>query len=182
MAKDNELFAALVTIMNAGLVARGRSGIGVRQSYQPTQQGTPRAPTIFLHKIGDRRYGYLKRVSAYNNQPLDPKIIHIETQFMETRFQVNALAIQDPAVLNSLTASDIVNIASSIMQSDATRAALKALGIGILRVTELQNPYFIDDKERYEASPSFDFILTHEHADVSEEPIVVSVEYQIKLV
>ena len=56
------------------------------------------------------------------------------------------------------------------MQSDATRAILNASGVGILRVTDIINPYFVDDRDNFEASPSFDFVLTYQNVRVSTSP------------
>lgn len=233
---DNQLIKAIIEVMNTGLAAQGFEGetaIPIRQSYQPTQQGTPENRSLFLFKVGDKRYGFLGRKDEWvyalvpmrnpdDGEPMlnpetgdpvinpdtgeamtipgtgsiitnpdtgepimiegDPYMRHTERQWYETTFQISGLAIQDPADVDSLTASDIVNIGISVMQSDATRAALRAKNIGILRVEDVRNPYFVDDKGRFEASPSFDFTLTHEQVIISESPIVQSFEANFKRV
>lgn len=104
---------------------------------------------------------------------------YTETQQYATTFQASALATQDPSNTESLTASDIANLGAYVMQSSATIAALEAQGIGVLRVPQVRNPYFTDDRQRYEASPSFDFILTHKQIVTTVVPVVTSDELQV---
>lgn len=184
MATDKELIIAVIEALETGLSARSITGVTVQQANQPTQQGAPSGPVIFTQIVGSRRFGFLKRESKWLKPPevSEPIMQHIERQYMETRFQIDALAIQDPTDLVGPTASDLLDRAASIMQSDATRAYLRTKGIGILRVTEERNPYFMDDKERFEASPSFDFILTHERTEISLDPSVETYDFQLKRV
>lgn len=98
--------------------------------------------------------------------------VTIQEQAYETTFQVSGLSTQDPANPNQLTASDIVNYASAIMQSGTTVASIEAQGVGVLKVSDIRNPYFSDDRVRYEASPSFDFTLTHKQTIITAPPIL----------
>lgn len=175
--RDNDLIRLFRPIIQDGLIALGLGVIPVVQAYQPTQQGVSSSSTVYYHKIGDHRYGFLGRTNKWDQN--SSTMVHTEIQQYETTFQINALAIQDPNDTNSYTASDLVNAVASIMQSDNTRRILMASEVGILRVTDVRNPYFADDKDRFEASPSFDFTLTHKMVNVSTEPIVESVEYGI---
>lgn len=179
MATDKELIIAVKEALEIGLTAR-EVDAGVKQSYQPTQQGVPTGPTIFIHLLQSKRFGWLTRTNKWDHD--EEKIVHEERQWYESTFQVDALSIQDPADLTGPTAADLVSIAASIMQSDATRAFLRTKAIGIYRVTDERNPYYIDDKDRFEASPSFDFTLTHERIVKSTEPVVESLDFQIKRV
>jgi hypothetical protein len=173
---DNDLIKLIVSILNAGFTAQGLT-VSVRQSFQPTKQGVNNGAQVFFTKISDGRYGFLKRKDVYNT--LTQTFDHEETQLYESTFQVNALAIQDPSDINSLTASDYVNLAASIIQSDYARSVLIAENVGILRVTAVRNPQFVDDKDRFEASPSFDFTLTYSRSLLSTTPVVESYEHKI---
>ncbi len=106
-------------------------------------------------------------------------LIHTETEQYETTFQISALATQDPSNINSLTASDILNYIAGILQSRATIATFEAQGVGILNVQDVRNPYFKDDRDLNEASPNFDFTLTHKNAIVTTMPIISSETIQI---
>lgn len=176
MALDNQLFSALIAIINAGLPAWSITAT-VKQSMQPTTQGVPPGPTVFIFKIGDRRYGSKKVVDAWNEDLQQQE--QTETQQYETTFQISALAIQDPSNVDSLTASDIVNSVAAIMNSDSTIQTLEADGMGIYRITDVRNPYFQDDKGNNEASPSFDFTITHKQVSVTVIPTADPVSIQI---
>ncbi len=162
---DNQLIQLFLPLIQSGLVNAGYQNIITKADYQPTQQGTNTGPTVYFHKIRDKRYGFLKRDDTYSGGVMT----HTEIQQYETTFQVSALVIQNPLVI-SFTASDLVNIVAMIMQSDYTRIQLFNGGVGIYRVTDIRNPYFVDDKGRYEASPSFDFTLTHQQISSSIDP------------
>jgi hypothetical protein len=99
-------------------------------------------------------------------------MVHTELQYFETIFQMSALVLQEPKYPALPTASDLVNEVASIMQSDNTRVILNASGVGILRVSEVLNPYFVDDRDNFEASPSFDFTLVYENTRLSTTPII----------
>jgi E217 gateway protein gp29 len=98
--------------------------------------------------------------------------VYTETQQKASAFRAIALATQDPTNPNQLTASDIANLACYVLQSQTAIQTLEAQGVGILRIPEISNPYFVDDRERYEAAPAFDFQLTHKQIIVTGAPII----------
>ena len=115
------------------------AGVGLLRNYQPTQQGAYTTPTVYFFKITDRRYGHTKRRDAWN--ALTGMFDHVEVQKYESTYQFSAQVPQDPAATSALTESDVLNLVSSIMQSDAILSAFQAAGVGILRVTDVRNPY-----------------------------------------
>lgn len=232
--------------MQSGLAAIGQGSILVQQDFQPTQEGTPSAPTIFLHKVMDERIGAQYRVNQWDatplatftgsvsssmlsvssiasgalssgqtlsgnavpndilvvglgtgtggtgtyllNQPLTlaPQSLftiagmgYTETQQYQSTFQISALVTQDPSNTASLTASDICNYAAYVMQSLPAIQALEAMGVGILKIGQIRNPYFSDDRERWEANPSFDFVLTHKQIISSVQPVITEYTLQV---
>ena len=177
---DNQLIQLFLPIINAGLIAEGYTGVAVKQANQPTQQGANTIPTVYFFKVNNRRYGFLGRRDKWDS--VNSKMVHTEAQYMECTFQISALVRQSPYSPDKYTASDLVNEVASIMQSDNTRDILNASGVGILRVTDIRNPYFVDDKDQFEASPSFDFILTFEDRRVSTVPIIDAIDYVINAV
>ncbi len=171
---DNQLFRILLPLIRDGLRVEGVINVAIKQQYQPTQQGLSSSPMILLHKIGDYRYGYPQRKSLWDQ---DAKaFIHTESVLIETTFQVNALAPQNPDQPYLLTASDLLNLVAILLQSDATRQTLQAHEIGIYRVRDLRQIYFVDDRDQFSASPSFDFTLTHSRTLKSRVPMVQSFE------
>jgi|SRR5690242_16508715 len=164
---DNGLIQLFLPIIQAGLITDGFTGVTVKQANQPTQQGIPTTPTVYFYEVFKKRYGWLGRFDKYVSGALQ----HTESQYMETTFQISALVLQNPLVI-SYTASDLVDEVASIMQSDNTRSILNASGVGILRISDIRNPYFKDDRDQFEASPSFDFVLTYQNQRVSTVPAI----------
>ncbi|UUM20931.1 hypothetical protein [Mycoavidus sp. SF9855] len=167
---DNQLFRILLPLIRDGLRAEGVINVAIKQQYQPTQQGLSSSPMVLLHKIGDYRYGYPQRKSIWDQ---DAKaFIHMESVAIETTFQFNALVPQHPEQPELPTASDVLNLVAMILQSDASRHALRKHEIGIYRVRDLRQIYFVDDRDQFAASPSFDFTLTHSRTLTSRVPAV----------
>lgn len=133
----------------------------VVQKQQPTQQGIPTEPTIFFEKLFDNAYGY----AAYSNSVVVtddlPQMFETDNQLMETVFQVSAWVIQNPDDLSIPTASDVLNYVNMYLRTRQTQRTWIGLGVNILRVTQLRNPYTEDDRHRNEATPSFDIVVTH---------------------
>lgn len=246
---DNQLIALIISTLENGLTAIGQGGYTIAQNYQPTQQGTPTGPSVFLYKIGpDVRIGQPTRsgqqgagsasftgsitgsiltVTAVasgalavnqglvgagistnliilsqidgtigaegtyqiNQAPAAPvpseaissigTWVYTEDQQYSTTFQASALSTQDPADTNQLTASDILNYVAAVLQSQTAIDTFENNNVGILRIDQIRNPYFSDDRERYEASPSFDFTLTHHQIVITSIPVVTSYSFEI---
>ncbi len=174
---DNDLIRVFLPIINAGLVADGYSEVVVKQANQPTLQGVNTKPTIYFFKVWDHRYGFLKRADVWDED--QELMIHTETQKYETKFQLSALVIQKPLTPYSYTAADLVNEAAYILQSDNTRQLLLNAGIGIYRIQDIQNPYFKDDKDLFEASPFLEFTLIHDQIKILTTPVIE--EYGVKI-
>lgn len=169
---DNQLFALVLATINAGLAARGQGAIKVKRKYQRKQRGPNSADSVYLFKVGDRRIGSPKRDDVWNGTDFT----HTETQVYETTFQVSAQVLENPADVNQLTASDLVSIVADIMQGDMGQAALRVSRVSVLRVSEIRNPYVVDDHSQFEAEPSFDFVLTYDRSNVSNVPVVTTVD------
>lgn len=178
--QDNDLIRLFLPIIQNGLIAAGFTGVTTKQANQPTQQGINTNPTVYFFKVGDHRYGFLRRDDQWDS--LTSTMVHTEIQQYETTFQVSTLVLQKPSNPYLYTASDLANEVAAIMQSDNTRAVLLAAGVGILRVTDVINPYFVDDRDQFEASPSFDFTLTHKQTRVTTQPVINLVEFDINRV
>jgi hypothetical protein len=156
---DNALIGVIATQLEAASASAGWN-YAVVQKDQPTQEGIPTAPTIFFEKLFDVEYGF-PMVSYPTYNQASNTFTQQEDQWTETHFQVSALVIQDVTNLSLPTASDVVNYMKQYINSRACLAQLKAAGVGILRITDIRNPYFKDDREVYEANPNFDVILQH---------------------
>lgn len=175
---DNALITIIRNALIAGETIAGITGTPIAQAFQPTQQGVNTVPTIYIYKIGpDKRYGFPYWSDVWDEDT--QKIIHTELQQYESTFQVSTLATQNPANQNQYTASDIANLCAAILQSQVTVASLQTQGVGIERITNVRNPYFLDDRARFEASPNFDFTVTHKQIITTNTPVLQSEEFQI---
>lgn len=178
---DNELIALILTITTGQEAIAGIPGTPIQQAFQPTQQGVPTGKSGFLFKLYDFKVGFPMRSERYvAPAPPEPeKIIHTEIQVYETTFQMSALSVQDPKSTVQYTASDVCNLFSMILQSDKTVELLAAQGLGIGKVSDVQNPYFSDDYARNEANPFFNFTITHKRIVETTTPVIQSTEFQI---
>jgi hypothetical protein len=174
---DNPLFTLLIQILIAGEATAGISGTPIAQSFQPQQQGVNSEPTVYLHKLFDKRYGSVFREDVWDANT--STMVHTESQQYETTFQLSALSTQNPATPAQYTASDLCNLCASILQSSVALATLKANQIGIERITDVRNPYFSDDRGQNEASPSFDFVITHKQIITSSVPIINATTFNV---
>lgn len=175
---DKQMAALFMSqLLPAIQATAGLSAVKLKRSFQPRQHGADSSPYVYFVKIGDHRYGSTARKDTYTITP--GEFTHTETQRYESTYQFSAWAPQDPAATTALTESDILSAVSDIMQSDAILAAFQSAGVGVLRVTDVRNPYIVDDRDQFEAVPSFDVVLTHERKRVSTVPAVVTYEATI---
>ncbi len=155
--------------------------VTVRQSYQPTQQGADTGATLYFFKVGDKRIGHPNRKSEWD--VANSKFVDTDVQRMEITFQISALVRQVPATTTTQkTASDYLNMAAMIMQSREFINAVQAAGVAILKIGEVRNPYFKDDKDQFEASPSFDFTLMYNRTMIRDGKAVELIEFNTKRV
>lgn len=167
---ENQLIQLFLPIINAGLIADGFNNVIVKRSNQPTQQGVNSSPTVYFSPIANRRYGFLGRF--YNWDAVHSVMVHNEIQYMESSFQISTLVRQFPTKPTDYTAYDLAYEVSSILQSDATIVTLNNVGAGILRITDIRQPYFVDDHDNFEALPNFDFTLLYQNDRVMNTPVI----------
>ncbi len=182
--KDNELYKLLIATIQAAEPDFGipnvvsKPGVPVYQSYQPTQQGVTTGPAAYLEIIGHQRIGQPQRADIYDAGP-PATMTHTETQIMLTQFQISALSTQNPNSTTQYTAADIVNLIAMILQNQQTIESLIAQGCGIQLASPTRNPKFLDARDRFEASPSFDFNITHNLIVSRSQNVVQSTEIGI---
>jgi hypothetical protein len=172
---DNQVIQIFLPLIQQGLIADNFLNVLVKQSNQPTQQGVPKTPVVYFFKVANKRFGFTGRYDKYSMTTLD----HHEVQYIESTFRVSALVLQFPITPNQYTASDLVNDVASIMMSSNTIDVLNSHGIGILRTIDIINPYFVDDRDQFEASPSFDFTLVYKSDRISSVPVITNYDYNL---
>ena len=178
---DKQMAALFIAqLLPAIQAAPGLSGVKLARNFQPRQQGANSSPYAYFYKVGDHRHGSPAKKDVFDAQA--NAFTHTEIQQYESTYQFSAWVPQDPKDVTGLTESDILNVVSGIMQSDALLAAFRAQGVGILRVTDVRNPYIVDDHDQFEAVPSFDVTLTHKRTSVSTIPAVAAYDLNLSRV
>lgn len=168
---DIQLAIDIRAALLAGLTDIGITGLEVLANYQPTAQGKESGPAIYFFKVGDSPSGWQYRgpvkVSGVTKMA--------ELRNIDTTFQFMARVAQDPTDLTARTAGDVLNIAAMILQASSTKRVLQSKGIGGLVIGELRNPYFVNSSDRFEASPSFDFTVTHRRSIMKTTNVIEEV-------
>lgn len=166
---DSDIQKAIKISLDNGLLLYGITGITILQSYQKTMQGTLSTPAIYFTKIFSHRYGFQEKKYIYNsiNQNYDK----IESTCIEDTYQINATGTQNLNNTNSLNIYDIVEISSSILQSDETIDFLASQNIGIQRITDIRIVKFVNDYDNFRESPSFDVTVSYDRQLISTVPV-----------
>lgn len=178
--RDVLLDSLIRTALRARLADYGYGAVAVKKTYQPTQQGAPSGLAILFAKLFDVRHGSPQRLEVWNvdTQQFD----YVESIQVETTYQFAAMAERDPADVNALTAGDYLKAAAAAMQSDTMLAALRAQGVGVLRVREIRSTPVTNEKGESAENPTFDVVLTHRDAYTDALPAIVASEVNINRV
>lgn len=176
---DNAIFTAVRAALLAGYALQPAPGpaVQVMQSNQPTHQAAPSGPALLLFMLPDRWVGSPLRKDTYDG--VAGNFVHEEQQVVAATIQATGIYRQTAADTTGWTAKDVATIGAMILQSDATMAQLRAAGLKLERVTQVRNPVMANDRQEYEAVPSFDFVLTHTQTNVTRNPALVAEELRI---
>lgn len=159
---DKELIIAFASPVETTMTALGTT-IQIVSAYQPETQGTETTATIYFSKVADKKIGMAKILKSFNHT--SNKFDKSHVQRYESTFQVEAVVRNTTA--SDLTNSDILNMVAIIMNTDEYIQTIASSGVKILRITDIRNPYFKDEREQFQAMPSFDFTLVYNRAIIS---------------
>lgn len=151
----------------------------VVQNPQPTTQGHATAPTIYFQHLFDNRVGRPKVRLEWNEST--HQFDEIEDAYVESNYQISAVAPTTSAVSAS-TSFDLASNAVAVLQSQKFIRQLAGIGMGIQRVSQVRNPYFVDDNKRNVPMPSFDIVFSHNRILVNGVPEIKSVDVDLKRV
>ena len=171
---DKQLRILIVTQLTAGLTRAGIT-LPVIAGNQPTTQGRE-DQGIYFFPISDAASGWQSRTYSPNQLPTIPME---DTQHVETAFQVEALVMDDPASLASLTALDVLHTARMVIASLPFVQAMQDAGAGVQRPSNVRTPYFTNDRDQFEMSPSFDFTVSHKRAIIQSVNSIGSGEFDL---
>ena len=159
----DQLIQLFIPIIQTGLTNAGFTSTQILQSFQPTDLGAFDGSVVYFYKLGDYRYGFSQMEAYWDTNT--SQMIESEVQRYETSFQITAWN-GVPSLTQNVT-SDIINTVAATLQSQYCVTTLEAAGVGILRVTNIRNENFVDDRDRFNFAPSFDFTLTHKVLNTS---------------
>lgn len=166
--QDNPLYILIISTLTAQLADVGLAGLVIAKANQDIRQGVEPLTGAYLIKLFDHFDGMPEEDFVWDS--VNGVEVRTQTQVVESTFQLNGLAIQTPGNLTQLTASDTANLLAGLLKTPDTMAALQASGVGLVSLTQSRNPFFLDDKDRYEANASFDFVLTHKQVLTKSVP------------
>lgn len=172
---DNQLAILFRAQLLAGMARHGYATLPVIASYQPTTEGRATKAALYFFPLLERRYGWQGRKRLVGQET----ITTTETQIIESAFQVFALAPQDPTNLSLPTAKDLVNSAAMVCNSQVFSQAMNRQGVGVQRITQVRNPFFVNDQGQFEPSPSFDVTLSHKRQISEVTPVAKDVTLSI---
>jgi hypothetical protein len=172
---DNQLGILIRQTMIALLAQQGISDLPVIVAFQPTTQGRDERG-LYINAMPSRRYGWQERADVYDEVSGDQ--IHTEGQWHEQTFQVQGFTPANINDLNELRAKDLTEISAMLIASQPFLQALTAENVGLQRITEVRNPFFVNDEGNFEANPSFDFTVTHKRTIIQTTPSITSTDFQ----
>jgi len=165
---DNTLFALVADTLDAASALAGWNYLTVQRD-QPSPQGAVTAGTIYLERQFDDRYGWPAVQSTYNpptpDTPPNPQGTYTKTekQWIEAHFQVSAMVIQNPSDLTLPTALDVVRYCAQYLNMRTiVKQLTRTSNVSVLKVGTVRNPWDKDDRDIYEATPSFDLIVQYQ--------------------
>lgn len=176
---DTELIVLFANRLDAILAAQSIS-LPVVQLNQPSSQGRDGAGAVYFTFLFDKRFGWPKQESRYNS--VNDNFDHIETQNMISNVQISVLWPQDVTDDTRMTQKDLADLLCMAMSGATTRKQFWMQNVGFLRITDVRNPYFGNDREQFEAMPSFDIQFTHNQVYTEVVPRVVDIEGDVKSV
>lgn len=170
---DSDLIDTIADKIEA-YMATTTTPVTVLASNQPTQQGMTNGNYVFIGKVGYKPIGLQKETKTWNVNKFDVST----SQKYESTFQIDALIKRKKTDL--ITTSDIVNTICMVMNSRKFIRELKTSNITMLRITDVRNPYFKDDTDQHQATPSFDFTISYERSIISAVSKISTIQNKIK--
>lgn len=175
---DSELIQLFANELEA-IVEQQDYNLPVAQLNQPHQQALTSEGAIYFTFLFDHKHGWQTHKTTFNSSR--DSFDETSTQHVESRVQISVLQEEEPGVIKR-TAKDIAHDLSMRMATPAAVKRFRLKNVGILRITDVQNPAFVDDKERYERFPSFDVVFTHNRTVTDDVPKVSDIVGDIKRV
>jgi hypothetical protein len=175
---DNELMELIRLTLLDQLALQGApwDTVLVATSFQSAQEGRENGPIIYYFPLPSVRYGWQGRDGKYD--PDEGNITYTERQWMQQTFQFSALLPQQATDTTIPTPHDLVSMAAMVMNSRGFIDKLRQGGAGVQRITDVRCPFFTNDQNQFEASPSFDFTVSNLRSIIRKDPATERFEFR----
>lgn len=173
-----KLFALIRKVLIEGFAAQGLSDVRVKRNYQAVKTSAPASPTIVMHRIDSQRIGWQSR----NFQFKADRAIDTAYEHHAITFQFNALipAVEpEDETEDTLTPSDLLEMAAMILQSRQMLEACKAAGVGVAPIGAIRPNWQQDENDNWEHAPSFDMIMLVKKALITSVGVVTGSDIKI---
>lgn len=174
---ESDVWQVIISTLRAGLDLQGFNNVEIRQSYQPIKTGVSTNPTAYLFKVTSQRVGWQSRKYRYNmgNDYFDCN----GDYWIEATYQLTAQVERDINDINSLTSYDIADKCAAVLQTDESLNNFLVNGIGIQAITDVRNPFSLDDRDQFDQDASFDFVLSYNQEIMTTVPKADPIEPDI---
>lgn len=136
------------------LAEQGMGDVLVVTSYQKESNGRTNGPTLYFFELPTGgTYGWQGRKNTFD--PATEIMTREETQVIRESFQIMGLNDSGEGV----SPKDLTNMALMLIGSQSFRELISPEGAGVERITAIRSPTFVNDRDQFEKSPSFDFTL-----------------------
>jgi len=194
---ENALWMALLPVIGEGLA--GYPNVRVARAFQPTMQAESSQIQALLHRARSRLAGAQGSLQEYDKATA--KLHTHETWRKEDTYRVTVVCPPDTgkeavtakdatrllpgAALGGSgghgppSAKDVLETLLAHMQSEATITALARQGLGILRISDIQETPQEGSSGHWEFQQMLEFVITYTQTKTSETPVVARFEAKI---
>lgn len=183
---ENAIYEVIMPYIRDKIAGYGVSELNVLQAYQPNITGRLSAPTLSMFNVNYRFHGWGRREYPKGFDPITRTLEKKVIQKMETIIQMNVTAPRlGPGIEAQpiyITAADIATSIVILMQSSDFVQHLLKHNMKILRITDMRNLRFFDERDNHNSLISFDVTIIHDHVSVVSVPFAEPIDYDIKRV
>ena len=156
---DNDVLEIICNALSEGLSDNGFASPFIAQSYQITHAGISSTPTWYIHKISTKKYGYPGKKLVFNSG--DNNFTQTESRLIERTYQITTTKKELASATNQPTVFDMADVAAAVIESQKFGDTIRENNMSVYRVTDIREPYFVDESNENENSANFDFTIQY---------------------
>ena len=154
-------------------VAVDYPAVEVARSFQPTTQGRQSGPALLIHRTRSRRYGAQGTITEI--APDASRAFEHSVWRKEDTIRATFVAPKTAA----FDAQDVLETVAAYLQSEGGIVSLARVGIGLLRVNDIDEVPFENEKGAFEYEAGIDCVFTYTQTKTKEIPVIGRVERSI---